>query len=88
MTLDWPWRHAGTALAVTMVCAALALLDGLAVAWLQWWQPTADHASASLQMVLLGALWCGVGRQRHKAAARELLPWALNDPACGRSAVV
>lgn len=57
--------------------AATALLIGLVAAELEWWQPTTEHVSASLLMLLLGALWCCIGRRGWIAAARELRPWLL-----------
>lgn len=75
-----PWRvlaAAGNALSAgVLTCGAgVVLLAGIAAAWLGWWQPTAEHVSASLLLLLVGAAWCCWSRCNREETLQELRPW-------------
>ena len=75
-----PWRAIAAAVnalavGVLAVGAGLALIAGIAVAWLGWWHPTAGHPSALLLMLGAGAAWCCLSRSGSQEAAEELRLW-------------
>jgi hypothetical protein len=74
----WPARTAAcdALLAGVMAGAAgVALLAGVAAAWLQWWQPRPDHPVALLLMLSAGAGLCCLAKDSPEEALAELWPW-------------
>ena len=75
-----PWRAIAAAVnalsvGVLAVGAGLALMAGIAVAWLGWWHPTAGHPAALLLMLGAGAAWCCLVGCWRQEAAKELRLW-------------
>lgn len=75
-----PWRAIAAAVnalsvGVLAVGAGLALMAGIALAWLGWWHPTAGHPAALLLMLSAGAAWCCLSRSGRREAAEELRLW-------------
>lgn len=75
-----PWRAipaAVNAISAGMLAigAGLALIAGIAAAWLGWWHPTADHPAALLLMLAAGGAWCCLSRSGRREAAQELQLW-------------
>ena len=77
-----PWR--AVAAAVNALSAGLlavgvgaALIVGIVVSWLGWWQPTAEHPTALLLMLIAAAAWCCLSSRDRLHATEELRLWLL-----------
>ena len=60
---------------VLAIGAGLAMIASIAAAWLEWWQPTADHPAVLLLMLGAGASWCCLSRIGRREAVQELQLW-------------
>ncbi len=75
-----PWRALAAAVnalsaGFMAVGAGVALMAGIAAAWLEWWHPTAEHPAALLLVLIAGAAWCCLSRRGRFDAAAELRLW-------------
>lgn len=75
-----PWRALAAAIDALVAgglssLAGVALMAGVAAAWLGWWQPAPGHPAASLLMLAAGALWCCLNRGSRAGAVSELRLW-------------
>ena len=75
-----PWRALAAALnalsaGFVAVGVGVALMAGIAAAWLEWWHPTAEHPAVLLLVLSAGAAWCCLSRSGRAQAAEELQLW-------------
>ncbi len=75
-----PWRALAVAInalsaGVLTGGAGIALMSGIAAAWLGWWRPAAMHPAASLLMLIAGAAWCCLARSSREESVEELRLW-------------
>lgn len=55
--------------------AGIALMAGMAAAWLGWWQPATAHAEASMALAVAASVVCCLARANPAQAAEELRLW-------------
>ena len=75
-----PWRALAAAVnalsaGAVAVGAGITLAAAVAVAWLGWWHPTAEHPAALLLMMAASAAWCCLSRSTRQEALEELRMW-------------
>ena len=77
-----PWRALTAGInalsaGLLAVGVGVALIVGIAVSWLGWWQPTAEHPAALLLMLIAGAAWCCLSSRDRLQAAEEMRLWLV-----------